>query len=143
MKTRLWQKTAIVAVLLTAAAAGQSRRAEQIVEVPFPFVVADHTLPAGRYFVTNIAETRLRIYNSTRQSAFAQTHSVQGDAPEGSGKMVFHRYGDVYFLSEVWTPGRDSGQQLTRSRAEEELRKPGNADSGTQTAVLHFRSVGH
>lgn len=101
MKTKLWQKALIVAALLTAGAVGQSMRGNQIVQVPFPFVVAERTLPAGRYFVTNIGETRLRIYSAERQSALVQTHTVQGHAPEGSGKMVFHRYGDVYFLAEV------------------------------------------
>ncbi|MGB9234034.1 MAG: hypothetical protein WCC04_06440 [Terriglobales bacterium] len=139
MKMRLWQKTLIVAALLTAGAVGQSMRGGQIVQVPFPFVVAERTLPAGRYFVTNIGETRLRIYSAERQS-LVQTHTVQGHAPEGSGKMVFHRYGDVYFLAEVWAPGRDVGQQLTKSRAEDEVRKLKATESGIQTAVLRFTS---
>ena len=35
--------------------------------------------------------------------------------------MVFHRYGDAYFLSEVWTAASPSGRKIFRSRAEEEL----------------------
>jgi len=143
MKTRFWQKTLIVAALLTAGAMGQSMRSNQIVQVPFPFIVAEHTLPAGRYFVTNIGETRLRIFSAERQSALVQTQTVQGHSPEGSGKMIFHRYGDVYFLAEVWAPGQDVGQQLTKSRAEKEMRKLKATESGTQTAVLRFTSIAY
>src|SRR5271168_2682770 len=104
MKTRSWKRTVVVAALLASAAFGQSKRGEQIVQVPFAFVVADQTLPAGQYFVTHIGETRLRIYSANRHGAIIQTHAVQGRAPDGSGKMVFHRHGTVYFLEEVWTP---------------------------------------
>jgi hypothetical protein len=68
-----------------------------------------------------------------------QAYRVQGRAPEGSGRMVFHRYGNIYFLSEVWAPGQDTGQELTSSRAEKEVR---SIDSGRETAVLHFSCVG-
>jgi hypothetical protein len=143
MKTRPWQKTLIVAALLTAGAVGQSMRGDQIVQVPFPFIVADHTLPAGRYFVTNIGETRLRIYSAERLSSLVQTHTVRSHSSGASGKMVFHRYGDVYFLAEVWAPGQDVGQQLTKSRAEEELRKLKVTETATQTAVLRFSTISH
>jgi hypothetical protein len=35
------------------------------------------------------------------------------------GKLVFHRYGDRYFLSEVWNP--DRGSQLPASAQERKL----------------------
>lgn len=140
MKTRIWQRMVIVAVLLIATAVGQSKGGEQIVQIPFAFVAADQTLPAGRYFVTNIAETRLRIYSVDGKSAIVQTHGVQGRASESLRKMVFHRYESVYFLSEVWTPGQYTGQKLTTSRAEEELRASG---SGRPTAVLQITAVAH
>ena len=32
--------------------------------------------------------------------------------------MVFHRYGDRYFLAQAWTPADNTGLQAPRSRAE-------------------------
>jgi hypothetical protein len=35
--------------------------------------------------------------------------------------MVFHRYGDQYFLWQVWDEGSTEAMQLSQSRAEREL----------------------
>jgi hypothetical protein len=68
----------LVTFLLTASMClGQSRRGDVIANVPFPFVVADHSLPPGRYIVTPIGETNLRIY-AKKQGFIFQTHSVTG-----------------------------------------------------------------
>jgi hypothetical protein len=36
-------------------------------------------------------------------------------------KLVFHRYGDRYFLAQVWTAGSDQGRELPKSRRETEI----------------------
>jgi hypothetical protein len=41
-------------------------------------------------------------------------------APD-QGKLVFNRYGDRYFLSEIWTAGDTSGRTLLVSKVEREL----------------------
>jgi len=114
---------------------GQSRRGEVIANVPFPFMVSGHDLPPGKYFVTPIGESNLRIYGN-KQSVIFQTHSAPGRAPEGIGKVLFHRYGGAYFLSEVWMSANSTGRQLFTSRAEKQLAK--SADG--EIAVLRFGS---
>jgi hypothetical protein len=116
---------AIFATLLLAAATclGQSKRGDVIANIPFPFMVGDHALPPGRYKITPIGETNLRIYAPNCQGVLVQTHSVVGTPPEGIGKMTFHRYGDAYFLSEVWVAANGTGRQLFTSRAEKEVAK--------------------
>lgn len=37
--------------------------------------------------------------------------------------LVFHRYGDTYFLSEVVTAGEDTARELTPSRSERQLQR--------------------
>lgn len=118
----------ILTLLLTASVClGQSRRGDVIANVPFPFMVADHVLPPGRYIVTPIGETNLRICGN-KQSVIFQTHSVTGKAPEGVGKVVFHRYGGAYFLSEVWVAAKSTGSQLHTSQAEKELAQSTNRE---------------
>jgi hypothetical protein len=36
-------------------------------------------------------------------------------------KLVFHRYGDQYFLYQVWAAGATSGRQFPKSRSEREV----------------------
>ena len=49
--------------------------------------------------------------------------------------MVFHRYGEAYFLSEVWVAGRGMGRKVFPSHAEEELDAKG---AEMQIAVLQI-----
>lgn len=98
-----------------------------IANIPFPFVLDGHALPPGRYVVTPVGETNLRVY-ANKQSIIFQTHSVTGKAPEGSGKIIFHRYGGAYFLSEVWVAANSAGRQLFLSQAEKELAQRINSE---------------
>jgi hypothetical protein len=125
----------IVLLLLSASMClGQSRRGDVIANVPFRFMVSGHALPPGRYIVTPIGERNLRICGN-KQSVIFQTHSASGEAPDGTGKVVFHRYGGTYFLSEVWVPATSTGRQLFRSQAEKELARSTNRE----VAVLRAR----
>jgi hypothetical protein len=123
MKKQMWKVVGFLATLLatSAAAVGQTNRSDTVADIPFAFTVANHTLPPGRYTVTRINETTLRVFNPHNQGTLVLTHGVEGKAPEGKGKMVFHRYGDVYFLSEVWVAANGIGRKVFQSQAEEKL----------------------
>jgi hypothetical protein len=108
-------------LLAAAAALGQSNPAVLKANILFPFVVANHTLPAGHYEVSTLGEQTIRIANSHKQGAFVLTSRVNGNAAESSGRLVFYRYLDTYFLAQVWSPANHIGRQLYKSRAEEEL----------------------
>ena len=38
-------------------------------------------------------------------------------------RLVFHRYDDLYFLSEFWTPGSNTGREIQISDREKALEK--------------------
>jgi hypothetical protein len=123
MKKQTWQAAVFLGVLLMAAvAAGQNLKAD----IPFPFVVADHTLPAGRYEVSTLGEQTIRIVNSQKQGAFVLTSRVSGRAPESSGKLVFYRYQDNYFLAQIWGVDSNTGRAVSKSPAEKELESKQN-----------------
>jgi hypothetical protein len=122
MKKQLWKVMGFFAALLAAStAAGQTNRGDTITDIPFAFTVANHTLPPGRYTVTRMGETTLRVLNSRNQGTLVLTTGVAGKATESTGKMIFHRYGDAYFLSEVWVPANGIGRKVFQSRTEKEL----------------------
>jgi hypothetical protein len=130
-------KSVILVSLFLAASTcfSQTRRGDVITNIPFPFVVANRTLPPGRYIVTPIGETNLRIYAAKNQGVIVQTHSVQSKAPEGQGRVVFHRYGDAYFLSEVWLAASATGRKAFPTRAEQELAA---TETESELAVLQI-----
>jgi hypothetical protein len=121
MRKKQWQVVGFLAALLGASTAvGQSNQGGTIADIPFPFTVANHTLPPGRYTVTPLSEKAFKIVNSQNQGAFALKNRVEGRAPK-STKMVFHRYENAYFLSEIWVAGSRTGDRVVRSRPEKEL----------------------
>jgi len=107
--------------LLAAAssAMGQTRVGDVTVDVPFAFNVAGQALPAGHYIVAPMGDN-IRIFNSQTTGLYVPTHSALRTISDGT-KLVFHRYGDSYFLSAVWVTGNTTGRELFRSRAEREL----------------------
>jgi len=122
MQKQLWKTLGfLAAVLATSTALGQNNRGDTIADIPFAFTVANHTVPAGHYNVTRLGETTLRISSPHGQGTVVLTHAVAGKAPESKGKMVFHRYGESYFLSEVWVADNGTGRKIFQSRAEEKL----------------------
>ena len=48
--------------------------------------------------------------------------SVTGKAQE-QAKLIFHRYGNHYFLAQVWVDGETEGLQAQKSRGERALQR--------------------
>ncbi len=46
---------------------------------------------------------------------------VRSQGPSSSTKLVFYRYGDRYFLRQIWVAGRTWGRQLPESRPEQRV----------------------
>ena len=51
-----------------------------------------------------------------------RTESLETRNIPKRSEIVFHRYGDSYFLAEVLTGGEETGQELAPTRAERRLR---------------------
>jgi hypothetical protein len=88
-------------------------------DIPFPFVVTGRMLPAG-YYALSLGDQIMRITNSNKQTTFVLTLDAANLSSRSSGKLVFHRYGNAYFLAQVLT-AESTGKELQRSRSEEEL----------------------
>ena len=116
-------RVSLCALLLLAASAaiGQTMR-NVVADVPFSFVVAGRQFPAGHYTVTAASDYCLWISDSQHRGTYVPIHDSVRSTSEGT-KLVFHRYGDTYFLSAVWVSGRTIGRELYRSRAEQEAAK--------------------
>ena len=96
--------------------------------IPFDFIVADKTFPAGEYCITRTrqfsADDMLTISSADgHRLAIILTSSVESLTPKKHGVMVFHRYGNQHFLSEVWPAGATIGRTPFKSRGERELKR--------------------
>jgi len=51
------------------------------------------------------------------------SNSCEMTKPVGQTKLVFHRYGDRYFLNQIWVEGMSAGHQLPVNAREKEVAK--------------------
>ena len=111
--------TLALAAVSAAVANGQAR-AHFVAQVPFEFMVGDKTLSAGEYLVGAIDRSgeTIAILNKTGDGAIRLSAPRDRRGEEKSAKLVFHRYGSTYFLSQVWMYGEDRGRELAKSKQE-------------------------
>ena len=90
--------------------------------VPFNFHVGSTVLSAGKYTVHSLrsGSVVLQIQSSEAKGKGVMSLSIPVQANSGTNaKLVFHRYGSIYFLSQVWPGnGLNTGSQFTPSKAE-------------------------
>ena len=120
---RIAALTLFVTTLAVASAHAQSPSSNQIVNVPFDFYVGAEKLPAGEYMVrTEASHTTMRIQRRDQSpGAYFSIRPVEGREIQNQSKLVFHKYGEDYFLSQIWTAGRASGQELNRTARQRSL----------------------
>lgn len=94
-----------------------------ILNAPFSFTVEQRRMPAGTYRIL-VEHGWLQVRSADGKSAvMVLTLPVAGKPVEGSGQVVFNRYGDRYFLAQVWLPELENGRQTLESREEKEQEK--------------------
>jgi len=121
------------ALLLTSISFAQTKEGDLVADIPFAFVVAERALQPGHYIVRKLNDN-LAIQDRQNHTLFVPAHPTQRPANENATKLVFHRYGDNYFLSEVWVGGNSIGRALFPSRVERKL-----AESGKEKEIAVVR----
>jgi len=109
-------------LLMTAAASAQTVHMK--VTVPFNFIAVGTTLPAGEYDIQSLgAEEKVLVIRNrnSAESVLVFSNSAEALNASTSTKLVFHRYGNRYFLSELWVEGDKLGHQTTPSSRETEV----------------------
>ena len=102
-------------------------------DVPFAFQVGKASLPAGTYTVSKVADHSLVIRNSKQVSEAALANYGSDERSKiQSPKMIFHQYGNSYFLAEIWDGTGNIGMKLPESKHEKEMQATNwsPADSG-------------
>lgn len=95
--------------------------------IPFEFSVGGQTMPAGEYTIGNGIATNVLLIRTTDSRAVANAvvlplRTDDGGTPNQT-LLLFRRYENDYFLSEIWSSATPIGQELLKSRTERELIK--------------------
>jgi hypothetical protein len=112
--------TGALLVFAAAAAFSAEESAVATAKVPFAFTAGMSSLPAGDYTIFRAASgvtIRIKDDNGHALIALCSTKVAGGDSKR---QLVFHRYGDSYFLSEVQLGPNSDGVSLRTSKLEKE-----------------------
>ena len=117
---------ALFVLLSFSSALGQSDR-QTIIYIPFKFSVGEKSFASGTYAIERNKRDSDLVWVIKRKgnngSAVVMTQPVSSSKTMEETRLVFHRYEDVYFLAEFWTPGSNTGRQVQLSDREKVLEK--------------------
>ena len=92
------------------------------INIRFDFQIGSKVLPAGTYTVRRLSQNSMVVESKAGgERVIAQTPgTADGGGKETPAKLVFHQYGDQYFLAQVWLDRDADGRKLIKSNAERE-----------------------
>ncbi len=92
------------------------------VNVPFDFTIGKHLLPAGTYNIKTESSGLIVIKNHDRPITLLTLADTDGNRSPNGGKLIFHKYGDRYFLSEILCDDADMDVAFRPSKTEKTVR---------------------
>lgn len=111
MKKQILWIPLILMTMLTLAAVSTRAQATYGVRgnVPFDFIVGDKTIPAGLIIAHGVSADSggvLSIGNVAQgKQAMRVGRKLPGAEDSDQCKLVFHKYGNRYFLAQIWMTG--------------------------------------
>ena len=123
MKNQLFALIGLGLLLATASAYAQTGVVKA--NVPFNFIVNKTQISAGQYRIQplggmNSGAMTIESPDGAVIKAFLPNACESSQASKTT-KLVFHRYGDQYFLSQIWTAGSERGLELPKAEREREV----------------------
>ena len=126
MKNQICRIAAIFAIFLGLAVAGVQAQTPSRVEVniPFEFSAGKTTLKPGVYTVKRMSGNLVTLRNVDDKSSVILNAPVNLSSTdvEASERLVFNKYGERYFLAQIWLTV-DSGRELLREKKTEKAER--------------------
>ena len=127
MKRSIYGALAILAAALIVSVPLVQAQSRVNADVPFAFSLLDKSMPAGNYQIIALSDQALEVWNLDTEHGqlLAKQMSVESSKDQ-SPKLVFHKYGDQYFLSQIWYGYSHYGMGFAESKREKEVKMAAN-----------------
>ncbi|MCC6860742.1 MAG: hypothetical protein IT158_19395 [Bryobacterales bacterium] len=127
-------KAALAVAVLAVSTFAQTVRTTQF-KIPFDFKVGAHQCVAGNYEVmAGAGAASIWVRNLDNQTVVSiLTNAAESTRPQEKSALVFHKYGDEYFLNRIWLSNTYAGRELAPSRLEREMAR--NVKAGAATTI--------
>jgi hypothetical protein len=122
MKNQLFALIGLGLLLATASAYAQTGVVKA--NVPFNFIVEKTQIPAGEYLIQSVTQSGVAMSIESLDRKLVKLilpNTCESTQAQEKTKLVFHRYGDQYFLAQIWTEGNERGRELPKTRRESEV----------------------
>jgi hypothetical protein len=126
-KQNLFMPLILIAMFASAAVSTRAQTANGVsADVPFDFVVGDKTIRAGRITAHGVSAAvagPLSIKNADQKElALRLGRRVPGAGNSDQCKLVFHKYGNRYYLAQIWITGYEAWEVM-KSKEERSLER--------------------
>jgi hypothetical protein len=121
MKCNSIAQSSLVVLSLLLTVAGAHAQSATRANVPFAFKVGTKQMPAGTYNVQNELGTNLVMVRNVQTGTSVVAMGLQQSPSEKTNKLIFHRYGSQYFLTQILGEKGSQGMVFRATRQEKEL----------------------
>jgi hypothetical protein len=134
-----WKFSAsLIAVILAVAPSSLVSQAQfvdasMVVNVPFAFGDGSQNFAAGQYSI-RMDDQKILAIRGQSNSGFAMVWFERDSHPADTTKVVFRKYGDQYFLSEIWIAGESTHTYRLPSK-QEKREEAANKEAPTEVVV--------
>jgi hypothetical protein len=130
----------LVAAVLTFAVAAPAAHAQASgsrvsVNVPFGFQAGSRHFEPGTYRISMVNQQTILISGSSKSAMTFASWTPDSNRGRAS-KVVFHRYGDQYFMREIWTSGQSGHLASIESKAEATARTSNQFNIASNRATM-------
>ena len=97
------------------------------VNIPFQFHVGSSKLPAGKYIIHMLDDSDLTVMEISTPdgstTALFNVQSAEAKSAPAKSELIFNKYGNRYFLAELFDQENRSGSKVVESRYEKRIDK--------------------
>jgi hypothetical protein len=132
MKTRAILMAAAMTLTVLASTRVAQAQEQLVVTIPFDFAAGSANLPAGDYSVKAASANHTVLLVNRDNPAVSMilvANAASSAQPQVQSKLVFNRYGDRYFLSQIWVEGSAMGRELPKTGREKEIAAEARLDT--------------
>jgi hypothetical protein len=139
----------LLIVFASALALSPSKAQAQIVgdlevNIPFQFQAGNTNLPAGEYLVHFLDDSELSVMEISSvdgsRTALFQVQTMDANAAQAKNELVFNKYGNHYFLAQLFEEGSSSGSKVLESDSERKISQ--QTMEGQEHVPAHRREHG-
>jgi len=143
MKRNVYGALTMLAVALMIIVPMSQAQSRTTANVPFAFSMNQGSMPAGGYEISSVRDNVIAVHNLDTKEVRLLIASMHVESSQASGaphaKLVFHKYGDQYFLAQIWDGQSRTGIAWPESKLEKELQTASNFDHQPEVVVIAMK----